>query len=224
MRNSTTLILLALTALIPLSGCCKTLENKYQACMAENENLQALFDATQQSMAECNSQKESLQQQLNAARNDLQSARSLAAQSRQPAQPTNMFPGEKTSWDQTRGTLTVTLEDKVLFDPGKVDLKSASLQRLNNIADVIRREYPDKEISVVGHTDQDPIKVSGWDDNWQLSTERSLAVTRYLIKQGVSPKKITAAGQGQFRPVSTTQKSPNRRVEIVVHMYEKVER
>ena len=124
----------------------------------------------------------------------------------------------KVSIDAQKGTITVTMPTELLFDSGKVTLKSNSKARLKKIADQINAQYSNKEISVVGHTDTDPIKKTKWKDNWQLSTERALAVTRYLIKHKVTAQQLAAVGRGQFRPVGK-KKSANRRVEIVVNMY-----
>ena len=84
----------------------------------------------------------------------------------------------------------------------------------------IKRDYPGSTIRVQGHTDGDPIKKSGWKDNWELSCERALTVVRQLTKAGINPKNVCAAGFGRHRPVadnsSRAGKSRNRRVEIVV--------
>jgi chemotaxis protein MotB len=77
-------------------------------------------------------------------------------------------------------------------------------------------------VSIVGHTDSDPIKKSKWADNWELSSQRSLSVLRYLIKRGIPEDLIEAAGRGASQPVadnsSSSGKAQNRRVEVVVHM------
>ncbi len=75
---------------------------------------------------------------------------------------------------------------------------------------------------MVGHTDTDPIKKSGWKDNWELSAERALSVVRYLVKKGVPNSGVRACGSGSARPIgpnsSAAGKARNRRVEVVVHM------
>ena len=111
-----------------------------------------------------------------------------------------------------------TLDDP--FTSGKASLKTGSAAELSRIADQIMRDYPGSTIRVQGHTDGDPIKKSGWKDNWELSCERALTVVRQLTKAGIDPKNVCAAGFGQHRPVadnsSRAGKSRNRRVEIVV--------
>ena len=190
--------------LIFLGGCGKWKE-KYDACNAELENLEALFDGAQQALQICEVDKSQLAQMLDAERSTAQREQSELERA-------------GGVYDAARGTITVTLENNVLFDPGKVSLKSASKSRLSNISGIIKRKHGGSEIWVVGHTDSDPIRKSKWKDNWQLSTERSLAVTRYLLTQGVSAKQLVAAGRGEHKPVGS-KKSKNRRVEIIVHTY-----
>jgi chemotaxis protein MotB len=109
-----------------------------------------------------------------------------------------------------------------LFDSGKATLKKATSTELNHIHSVLRDKYAGKDIDVVGHTDTDPIKKSKWKDNWELSAQRALTVTRYLIDRGISEDMIRAVGCGESRPVaensSASGKAKNRRVEIVVHI------
>ena len=120
------------------------------------------------------------------------------------------------------GTITVTLPNSILFDSGQAGLKKASSTELNSIYSVLKQKYAGKQIDVVGHTDSDPIQKSDWKDNWELSAERALTVTRYLISHGMSEKQVRAVACGESRPVvansSAANKAKNRRVEIVVHM------
>ena len=118
--------------------------------------------------------------------------------------------------------IKATLPNEILFAAGSAKLKKGTIKELDEVFSVLRSRYGDKEISVVGHTDSDPIKKSNWADNWQLSTERSLEVVRELVKKGWPKGRIVASGAGENRPVggngTVTEKAKNRRVEIVVHM------
>jgi len=74
---------------------------------------------------------------------------------------------------------------------------------------------------VEGHTDNEPIKYSGWRSNWELSSGRALAVVHYLIdKRNLEPDRIRAVGFGEFQPVASNDapegRRQNRRVEIVI--------
>ncbi|MBN1435878.1 MAG: OmpA family protein [Sedimentisphaerales bacterium] len=205
--------MLVMGFLVFAGGCCQECQQQADDCLMELEGLQAGFDASQEALMQCRVNQDELRSQLAAAQRELRACQTSAAQ--QPEEPT--FSGEQSTWDANRGTLTVTVASDVLFDSGSADLLPAAQQRLRNIVTVINRDYANKEISVVGYTDTDPIRQSGWDDNWELSCERALAVTRYLIEAGVAPVRLAAAGRGEFHPLGTRQQS--RRVEIVVHMY-----
>ena len=124
--------------------------------------------------------------------------------------------------DAEAGTVTVTLPNTILFSSGKATLKNATITELDHIQSVLDQQYSGREIDIVGHTDSDPIKKSKWKDNLELSAQRALTVTRYLIKRGISEANIRAVGCGASRSIasnaSTSGKARNRRVEIVVNM------
>ncbi|MBC8468353.1 MAG: OmpA family protein, partial [Planctomycetes bacterium] len=148
--------------------------------------------------------------------------RQIEQRKKTPADATGFGPGYDVSLDPSKGTITVTLDNAILFDSGKAELKRATSTELDHIYSVLRDKYSSKQIDVVGHTDTDPIKKSKWKDNWELSAQRALSVVRYLVKKGISEEKIQATGRGQSQPIasnsSSSGKAKNRRVEIVVHM------
>jgi flagellar motor protein MotB len=200
-----------LSALFTISGCTNWKEN-YAVCQAERENLEALYDGANRALNDSQNEKLALAAQLQSLRNQKRTQTNVAEKSNYG------FNGEDVSYDASRGTITVTLANATLFDSGSIRLKKVAKSRLKGIAQEIKTKFGGKEISVVGHTDTDPIKKSKWADNWQLSTERSLSVTRYLLSQGISGDQIVASGRGQYSPIGKA-KSKNRRVEIVVHTY-----
>lgn len=211
MRSMTWMVLIGLVVVLLSGAGCQPWKEKYQACNAQLENLQALFDSAHETSQRCDETISQLQTQLQLCNRDLQ------AEINKPVvrQKTGLEK-EGGVYDPTRGTITVTLESNVLFDAGKTNLKSEPKSRLKRIAKIIKQEHAGKEVWVIGHTDTDPIKKSGWKDNWQLSTERALAVTRFLISNDVNAESLVAAGRGEFQPISGS-KSKSRRVEIVVY-------
>ena len=117
--------------------------------------------------------------------------------------------------------LVVTFVAEVLFDSGKADLRSDSLPKLNKVAAVLNTTVKELNVGIEGHTDNDPIKRSGWKSNWELSAHRALSVLHHLTdQQGVAPERLNVAGYGEFRPVTSNAtkegKQKNRRVEIVI--------
>jgi len=122
-------------------------------------------------------------------------------------------PGD--GWKSVPGGAMITIEGTVLFDSGKAKLKSSAQGTLQQIAGAIREKFTGHDIYVFGHTDNDPIKVSGWKDNEELSCQRALSVVRHLRGLGLD-QDMCAGGWGEQRPVSgdKSAKRANRRVEI----------
>jgi len=117
--------------------------------------------------------------------------------------------------------LVITVVGDVLFDSGKAKIRTEADSILNKVAGVLKNNVPNLNVGIEGHTDNMPIKVSGWKSNWELSTARALAVLHYLVdERGISPSRISAVGYGEYRPVSANDSSEgrrlNRRVEIVI--------
>lgn len=117
--------------------------------------------------------------------------------------------------------LVVTFVAEVLFDSGKNILREDSLGKLDKVARVLNTTVKDLNVGIEGHTDNVPIKYSGWKSNWELSCGRALSVVHYLIdEQGVAPGRLSATGYGEYHPVDTNDtnegRQRNRRVEIVI--------
>ena len=78
----------------------------------------------------------------------------------------------------------------------------------------------DELLMVSGFTDDLPIQKGNnrFTDNWELSAQRSLTVTRALIQEGMPPDAVFAAAFGAQHPVAPNAdddgRSQNRRVEM----------
>ncbi|MEA3488725.1 MAG: OmpA family protein [Candidatus Omnitrophota bacterium] len=116
--------------------------------------------------------------------------------------------------------LVIILSDDILFDSGKAEVKRDAFPILDKVAGIIKKQVPDKNIGISGHTDNVPIKHSGWESNWELSTTRATNVLHYLESRGVSPKRLSATGYGEHRAIASNAtaegRAQNRRVEIVI--------
>jgi len=125
-------------------------------------------------------------------------------------------------WEQGVGGDRVTLSSDILFTPGSAVLSPAGEKTLTKIAGDLKNEYAGMRVRVYGYTDSDPIVKTKkqWQDNLDLSLNRSAAVARFLQGKGVSKDRIETIGMGDTHFVSTNAnkdgKAKNRRVEIVV--------
>jgi len=206
--------LVTIVALSLMSGC-TDYKKKYDYLNVEHQNLKGRYENLEGERAELASRVAQDQQTID----ELQ--RQIDELHKTPAQATG-FEGLDTVFDPAAGTITVTLQNTILFDSGKATLKSTTSKELNQIVSVLKQKYASKDVDVVGHTDTDPIVKSSWKDNLELSAQRALSVARYIIDHGISEKQVRAAGCGAARPVASNStaegKARNRRVEIVVNL------
>ncbi|MFZ2146001.1 MAG: OmpA family protein [Sedimentisphaerales bacterium] len=214
--NKKTIALLICLVLFALLPGCTNWEKKYNALNVEHENLKGLIERER-------SEKGQLADRISQDAMTIEELqRQIEQRSKTPADVTGFGEGYDVSLDPSKGTITVTLPNAILFDSGKAELKKATSAELDHIRSVLRDKYAGKQIDIVGHTDTDPIKKSKWNDNWELSAQRSLSVLRYLVKRGIPEEKIKAIGCGESQPIASNStasgKAKNRRVEIVVHM------
>ena len=120
------------------------------------------------------------------------------------------------------GKLYITMRNKLLFPSGSSLIQSKGINALNSIAKVLI-ENSNIDLVVEGHTDNVPLssKSDKYSDNWDLSTDRAVSVTRLLVdKYNIRPERITAAGRSMFFPIApnTTSagRAKNRRIEIIL--------
>jgi chemotaxis protein MotB len=118
-------------------------------------------------------------------------------------------------------TIVLTMLGETLYAPGKAELTAQGRKALDEAMKVVREQFPDREIVVRGHTDDQPIRYSGWKSNWELGAARALGVLHYLQdKHGVKGEQISAQTMSLYRPVASNDtkegRQQNRRAEIVI--------
>lgn len=119
-----------------------------------------------------------------------------------------------------KGVVYIDISDKMLFKSGSYVITDQASAVLGKVAKVLKNQ-PNIEFMVEGHTDNVPFKKGDLIDNWDLSVKRATSVVRLLQTQyGMDPAKMTAAGRGEYMPVTTNEstdgKSSNRRTRIVI--------
>ncbi len=120
---------------------------------------------------------------------------------------------------ELKGRLTVNILDRILFDSGEAELKPEGQRILEKIAGVLA-QHTNRQIHVIGHTDDVPIRRK-FASNWELSSARAIAAVRFLQEHaGVSPRRLGALGYGEFHPIapntSNEGRARNRRIEVVI--------
>ena len=131
------------------------------------------------------------------------------------------FTGKGLTVNMRDGKVYVSLENSLLFAPGSWDVAPNGKIALENLAEVLA-ENQDISILVEGHTDNDPYRGANQvRDNWDLSVMRATNVVKILTTNtSLDPKRITAAGRGEYVPLvdndSAANKAVNRRTEIIL--------
>jgi chemotaxis protein MotB len=131
------------------------------------------------------------------------------------------FEGNGLTVTQKNGKIYVSMEENLLFASGSTTVQAKGIEALKKLAKVLEQNK-DINIMVEGHTDDVPMKGAGdIKDNWDLSVMRATSVTKILLNNGdIAPKRISAAGRGEFFPIDAGKTSDarkkNRRTEIIL--------
>ena len=115
-------------------------------------------------------------------------------------------------------------ESELLFDSGSASLQFEGKEKLKQIGLTLKEttmNIPDDIdwiIQVEGHTDKNPINTPQFPSNWELSTARANTVLKLLLELGFNPQHLSAAGYGEFYPISEGESAKdlqqNRRIEL----------
>jgi len=115
-------------------------------------------------------------------------------------------------------------ESELLFDSASANLQENGKAKLKQIAMTLMEttnEIPtdiDWIIQVEGHTDKRPINTIQFPSNWELSSARANSVLKLLLEIGFPPRRLAAAGYGEFYPISDGETiedyQQNRRIEL----------
>lgn len=116
----------------------------------------------------------------------------------------------------------IGISGRVLFSLNSDQLQPEGLQLLMSLVMPLRAYLTSRDelLMVSGFTDDRSIRDGNnrFADNWELSAQRALTVTRALIDGGMPSSMIFAAAFGAEQPVAPnvdeTARSQNRRVEM----------
>lgn len=116
----------------------------------------------------------------------------------------------------------IGINGSVLFAFSSADLQPEGRQLLKTLAAPLAAYLKSRNeiLMVSGFTDDRQMRGSSkqFADNWELSAQRALTVTRALIEEGVPPSDVFAAAFGAQQPVAPNTdadgRARNRRVEM----------
>ncbi len=115
--------------------------------------------------------------------------------------------------------ITIRIREKGSFSSGSAFLQPQFRPIVQKIADLLK-DVPG-EITVTGHTDDLPIVSELFASNWELSSQRAVAVAHEMIKvAGFEEQRLVVIGRGSSQPLekadSDEARRHNRRVEISI--------
>lgn len=117
----------------------------------------------------------------------------------------------------------IGISGSVLFAFNSAELQPEGRRLLQSLATPLATYLAarDEALMVSGFTDDRPVRDDGqarFADNWELSAQRALTVTRALIEDGMPPSAVFAAAFGAEQPVASNAdaagRARNRRVEL----------
>jgi flagellar motor protein MotB len=116
----------------------------------------------------------------------------------------------------------IGISGSVLFSLNSSELQMEGRELLRTLVEPLKiyLGQRDQLLMVSGFTDDLAIQKGNnrYEDNWQLSSERALTVTRALIDDGMPPSLVFAAAFGAEQPVVSNGdaqgRAQNRRVEM----------
>lgn len=179
---------------------------------AVKSETQDLGKRQQEQRADTNKNRETL------AKQEQQNLEKLKKQLDQYIKKGGLSSQLETSLNQSQ--LMITIRDNALFPSGTADVKPEARKLAVAIGNMLQ-QYPDYEIIVSGHTDNQPINTYEFASNWELSSKRAINFMKILLEnQSFNPKNFSAIGYGEYRPLDSNDndagRAKNRRVEVSI--------
>jgi outer membrane protein OmpA-like peptidoglycan-associated protein len=118
---------------------------------------------------------------------------------------------------ETSRGVTVNLPN-VNFQFDSADLTADGRSKVDQIANIIRRDAPNRRITVEGHASRESASAEAY--NQRLSERRANTVADALERNGVNSRNISSQGLGTRAPVASNDnesgRQQNRRVEVII--------
>lgn len=201
--------------------------------LADNQNKLKAMEAEKMQLSQerddLNSKMTMAQKDLDAMKSQLDAAKKAGEANGSELNKVKDALKNALSYYEKSGLTVQTRDDRmyltnaqpILFRSGSVRLSREGKDFIATLAETLKAN-PELIMLVEGHTDSRSISSARYADNWDLSVIRATSVVRELVKNGVDPKQLTAAGRGEHAPANTADpatsesRSANRRTEFVV--------
>jgi chemotaxis protein MotB len=131
------------------------------------------------------------------------------------------FEGKGLTITQKNGKVYVSMDESLLFASGSTSVEAKGIEALKKVAKVLEQNE-DINVLIEGHTDDVPMVGKGEiKDNWDLSVMRATSIVKIITRNSkVDPKRLTAAGRGEYVPLDSAKsveaRKKNRRTEIIL--------
>jgi len=106
----------------------------------------------------------------------------------------------------------------VNFEFDSADLTRDGRSKVDQIANIIKRDAPNRRITVEGHASRESAAAEAY--NQRLSERRANTVADSLERNGVNGRNISSQGLGTRAPVASNDiesgRQQNRRVEVII--------
>ena len=238
MRNILRSILFMSLAVVLLGSCVSN--KKYDALVSEKNQLEQDLASAKKNAemlaadkTKLESEKMTLSKKVDAVEDELSDAKQMAMKAERIAKDS------EAKYDQLRSDIKgafasidnsgfsveekddkfYVLTDGIQYRTASTSLNNDDVKVLETIAGLLTKN-PNLQLVIEGHTDDVPISNARYSDNWDLSVARSTRVIRKLVKLGVNPSQLTAAGKGEFGATqsgtSAEARKANRRTEFIL--------
>ncbi|MGH7926166.1 MAG: OmpA family protein [Candidatus Binatia bacterium] len=106
----------------------------------------------------------------------------------------------------------------VNFEFDSADLTRDGRDRVNQIAGIIKRQAPNRRITVEGHASRENAAAEAY--NQRLSERRATVVAGELERNGIDNRNVSSRGLGTRSPIASNDtesgRQQNRRVEVII--------
>lgn len=195
----------------------RILKSQAEAALTENEQLKAELEASRKELDSIGANRQQVSEQLKD-----RMAKTRAEQENLSESVRQELASQQASLAQAGEAIRLTLQVPLLFKTQDAKLTDGGAALLERLAKALNA-LPHRSVRVEGHSDNSAINWSlfgGFTSHWDLSSARATAVARYLHNKGVNPRRLTAAGYGEFRPVAPNDtpegQAANRRIVLVL--------